>query len=651
MITVVGIGADGWGSLTAEGREAVLAADLLLGGERQLAFVPDDVPGERRAWPKQLTTLVDELPELIAAGRTVAVLASGDPLLHGVGATILRRIGDRVPVRVIPAISSFALACARLNWPRGDVELVSATSRIAETVAVALQPGRRIVVLGFGPRTAAEIARVVRERGFGASRLVVLEELGGADERIEESTADAWPADRDAAALHLVALEVRGDGPLLGRAPGLPDDAYEHDGQITKRDVRAITLAALVPVPGQLLWDVGAGSGSVAIEWLRAAPGSRAVAIERDAARAERIARNALTLGVPALRVVQGEAPDVLRRARRRAAGRDLRRRGADDVRPADALSQGAAAGRAARRQRRHGGGRGARRPRAGRAGRAADAHRRLPRRAARRVHRLAPRHDDHAVRAARLVTVHFIGAGPGAPDLITLRAQKLIAASPVVLYAGALVPDEVLAHAPAGARLVDTQHLDLDAIVGEYVAAHERGEDVARLHSGDISIWSAAAEQMRRLDALSIPYDITPGVPAFAAAAAALGRELTLPGVAQTVILTRHARRATPMPPGEELDALAAHGATLVLHLAVQAIDELAPQLAAALRRGRPGRRRRARLAPRRGRPARHARHDRRAGARGRREAHGGDRRRPGARRAGLLRQPPLLDRRERLP
>jgi precorrin-4/cobalt-precorrin-4 C11-methyltransferase len=178
-------------------------------------------------------------------------------------------------------------------------------------------------------------------------------------------------------------------------------------------------------------------------------------------------------------------------------------------------------------------------------------------------------------------VTVHFIGAGPGAPDLITLRAQQLIAASPVVLYAGALVPDEVLAHAPAGAKLIDTQHLDLDAIIEQYVAAHDAGNDVARLHSGDISIWSAAAEQMRRLDALSIPYDITPGVPAFAAAAAALGRELTLPGVAQTVILTRHARRATPMPPGEELDALAAHGATLVLHLAVQAIDELAPRLA----------------------------------------------------------------------
>ena len=178
-------------------------------------------------------------------------------------------------------------------------------------------------------------------------------------------------------------------------------------------------------------------------------------------------------------------------------------------------------------------------------------------------------------------MTVHFIGAGPGAADLITLRAQALIAAAPVVLYAGALVSDGVLAHAPDGARLVDTQDLDLDAILAECAAADARGEDVARLHSGDISIWSAAAEQMRRLDALGIAYDVTPGVPAFAAAAAALGRELTLPGVAQTVILTRHARRATPMPPGEELDALAAHGATLVLHLAVQAIDELAPRLA----------------------------------------------------------------------
>ncbi|MBA3264505.1 MAG: precorrin-4 C(11)-methyltransferase [Thermoleophilaceae bacterium] len=177
-------------------------------------------------------------------------------------------------------------------------------------------------------------------------------------------------------------------------------------------------------------------------------------------------------------------------------------------------------------------------------------------------------------------MTVHFIGAGPGAADLLTLRAQRLIAECPVCLYAGALVPPEVLEHAPADARLVDTQSLDLNEIVGELSAAHERGHDVARLHSGDLSIYSAAAEQMRHLDEFGIPWDVTPGVPAFAAAAAALGQELTLPGVAQTVILTRHARCATPKPEGEELGALAEHGATLVIHLGAQAMKELAAEL-----------------------------------------------------------------------
>lgn len=177
-------------------------------------------------------------------------------------------------------------------------------------------------------------------------------------------------------------------------------------------------------------------------------------------------------------------------------------------------------------------------------------------------------------------MTVHFIGAGPGAPDLLTLRALRLIASSPVCLYAGALVPREVLDQAPAGARAIDTQHLDLDEIVTELRAAHERSENVARLHSGDISIYSAAAEQMRRLDALGIPWDLTPGVPAFAAAAAALGRELTIPGVAQTVVLTRYGRRASPMPAGEDLAGLAAHGATLAIHLGAQAIEEIVATL-----------------------------------------------------------------------
>ena len=173
--------------------------------------------------------------------------------------------------------------------------------------------------------------------------------------------------------------------------------------------------------------------------------------------------------------------------------------------------------------------------------------------------------------------TVHFIGAGPGAPDLLTLRGQRLIADAAVCLYAGALVPSEILDHAPVGARLVDTQHLQLHEIVAEYVAAHAAGHDVARLHSGDLSIYSAAAEQMRRLDDLGIPWDVTPGVPAFAAAAAALRCELTVPEVAQTVILTRYGKLASAIPAGEKLSSLAAHGTTLVVHLGTQAIEEIA--------------------------------------------------------------------------
>lgn len=176
--------------------------------------------------------------------------------------------------------------------------------------------------------------------------------------------------------------------------------------------------------------------------------------------------------------------------------------------------------------------------------------------------------------------TVHFIGAGPGAADLLTLRGATIIAASPVCVYAGALVPSAVLAHCPDGVRLVDTQHLTLDEIVAELVGAAERGDDVARLHSGDLSLYSAVTEQVRRLDQAGVEWTMTPGVPAFAAAAAALGRELTVPGVAQSIILTRHARQATAMPAGEELAGLAAHGTTLVLHLATQALGELAPQL-----------------------------------------------------------------------
>lgn len=177
-------------------------------------------------------------------------------------------------------------------------------------------------------------------------------------------------------------------------------------------------------------------------------------------------------------------------------------------------------------------------------------------------------------------MTVYFVGAGPGAADLITVRGLRVLESAPVCLYAGSLVPRELLDACPPGARLVDTANMTLDAIVADLAAAHRDGLDVARLHSGDPSVFSAVAEQMRRLDAAGVPYEVVPGVPAFAAAAASLGRELTVPGVGQTVILTRTAVRATPMPDGEDLATLGASGATMVLHLAVQRIDEVAAEL-----------------------------------------------------------------------
>lgn len=177
-------------------------------------------------------------------------------------------------------------------------------------------------------------------------------------------------------------------------------------------------------------------------------------------------------------------------------------------------------------------------------------------------------------------MTVYFIGAGPGAADLLTLRGRDILARCPVCLYAGSIIPREMLSHCPADARLIDTAPLDLDQIEAEYVAAHRAGQDVARLHSGDLSIYSAVAEQTRRLDALGIPWQMVPGVPAFAAAAALLGRELTVPGLAQSLVLTRLDGRASPMPPGETLGAFAATGATLAIHLAIHRLGEIVARL-----------------------------------------------------------------------
>lgn len=308
-LTVVGIGADGWTGLGEAARAAVLDATLLVGSQRQLALIPATA-AQRLCWPSPIDPLVDAL--VAATSGPACVLASGDPMLHGIGATLAGRV-EPERLTVLPAPSSFSLACARLGWPGAETELVSLVARPAETLVRWLQPRRRLIAYTHGSGGADEIARLLCGHGLGLSEITVLERLGARDEQIVAATAEHWQS-RAPESPYLVAVDCRAEPGAMALAltPGLPDGAYESDGQLTKREVRAITLATLAPLPSELLWDVGAGSGSIAIEWLRAEPTARAIAIEALAERAERIARNAHELGVPRLEIRCGRAPAAL---------------------------------------------------------------------------------------------------------------------------------------------------------------------------------------------------------------------------------------------------------------------------------------------------------------------------------------------------
>jgi precorrin-6Y C5,15-methyltransferase (decarboxylating) len=305
-VDVVGIGADGWDGLSPAAQSAVSAADVLMGSPRQLALVPgDDI--ERVAWPSPLS---EALPGLLESnrGRRVCVLASGDPTFHGIGTTLTRLLGADA-VRVIPHPSSVSLACARLGWPQDQVQVVSLVGHPAERLHPHIQPGRRLLILSRDAQTPAQVVGLLSERGYASSTFTVLEQLGGPSERIRTTRAAEWSGDVDA--LNVIAVRCESGAPLLSTVPGLPDDAYENDGQLTKREVRAVTLSRLAPVPGQLLWDVGGGAGSIAIEWSRHHPTCRAIAIERDPDRAKRLERNAVGLGA-SVTVVLGKAPAAL---------------------------------------------------------------------------------------------------------------------------------------------------------------------------------------------------------------------------------------------------------------------------------------------------------------------------------------------------
>ena len=310
-VTVVGIGEDGWDGLGGDARAALRRAPVIVGSVRQLALLPDlGVPCQPLPSP-----LLARLDDLIRDHPGLCLLASGDPMLHGICATLARRL-RRGRLTVYPAASSVALACARLGWPEHEAEVVSLVTQPPEAALAAMRPGARVLLLCRDGGTPAAVARLLAGRGWADSELTVLERLGGPAERVHgPARAGDLAADGHGFAdLCVLAVTPRASSPAAaaGRLPGLPDAAFETDGQITRRELRVLALSALRPAPGELLWDVGAGSGSIGIEWLRAEPLARAIAIEARADRGERIRRNAAALGVPGLSVACGQAPAAL---------------------------------------------------------------------------------------------------------------------------------------------------------------------------------------------------------------------------------------------------------------------------------------------------------------------------------------------------
>src|SRR5580700_7625318 len=309
-LSIVGIGEDGVEGLSAVARGLVSGAEIVFGGKRHLGLAGPLIRGAVRPWPSPFDSAVAEV--LAQRGRRVCVLASGDPYHYGIGALLARHVAPGETM-VVPAPSAFSLAAARLGWPLADCALVSLHGRELDRVRPHLQPGARVLALtsdGDGP---AALAGLLRTIGFGTSRLTVLETLGGPRERIRATTAADFSLG-DVAALNTMAIEVvaQNGARIIARASGLPGAMFEHDGQITKPEVRAVTLSSLAPRRGELLWDVGAGAGSVAIEWMLADTSLRAIAIEQRPERAARIRRNAAAFGVPGLEVVEDAAPAAL---------------------------------------------------------------------------------------------------------------------------------------------------------------------------------------------------------------------------------------------------------------------------------------------------------------------------------------------------
>lgn len=307
-LTLIGLGEDGAAGLSREALAALAEAEIVFGGERHIALV-GSVPGELRPWPQPFR---NALPMILAErGRKVCVLATSDPFHYGIGNSLSRAI-PADEMRIIPQSSSFSMACSRMRWPQEECALVSLHGRTLYRIVPHLQPGARILALSWDETTPRAVAELMTSRGMGAARIVVMESLGGPQERIRETRADGFALD-DIVPLNLIAVEIgeAREARILPLAPGLDEEWFAHDGQITKSEIRAITLSALAPRAGELLWDVGAGSGSVGVEWCQRHPRNRAVAFEARPERAERVARNALELGGLSVEV-RSAAPDAL---------------------------------------------------------------------------------------------------------------------------------------------------------------------------------------------------------------------------------------------------------------------------------------------------------------------------------------------------
>ena len=314
-ITVIGVGADGLSGLSAAGRSALQGAALVVGGARHQEMAADAdlaANAERLTWSCGIHPAMDEIEKW--RGKPVVVLASGDPMDYGAGSTLARRF-DPKEITVIPHPGAFSLACARMVWSLPDSITMTVHGRAFAAIHLHLRPGANIVALSWNGETPKILAELLQAKGFGPSKITVFSDMGAADEQCFEGTAEEWPhQDQDIPDLNTVCIEcVAGeDAVFWPLTPGLPEAAFEHDSQITKHEIRAVTVAHLAPQPGQLLWDVGAGCGSVAIEWLRAVKNTHAYAVESDDDRSDFIRRNADSLGVPHLGVVMGTAPGAL---------------------------------------------------------------------------------------------------------------------------------------------------------------------------------------------------------------------------------------------------------------------------------------------------------------------------------------------------